>query len=84
MLKTMLSIDLVNGDPQIMGSALAVGYAGYPAISVPAGLVHGLPVGITFAGTAWSAPDLIRFAHAFYTAHPTRLAPGFTPASVGL
>ncbi|MFF2810181.1 amidase [Streptomyces sp. NPDC058000] len=77
-------MDLVNGDPTIMGSALAVGYAGYPAISVPAGFVHGLPVGITFAGTAWSEPDLIRFAHAFETAHPVRRAPGFTPPSVGL
>lgn len=77
-------IDLVNGDPQIMGSALAVGYAGYPAISVPAGFVHGLPVGITFAGTAWSEPDLIRFAHAFETAHPVWRAPDFTPPGVGL
>ncbi|KAA6214826.1 amidase [Streptomyces albofaciens JCM 4342] len=77
-------IDMINGDPPIMGSALAVGYAGYPAISVPAGFVHGLPVGVTFAGPAWSEPALLRFAHAFESAHPVRRAPAFTPASVGL
>ncbi|MGW7245803.1 amidase family protein [Streptomyces decoyicus] len=77
-------IDLVNGDPQIMGSAIPVGYAGYAAINVPAGFVHGLPVGITFMGTAWSEPQLIRFAHGFEQAHPARRAPTFTPPGVGL
>ncbi|MFF7372244.1 amidase family protein [Streptomyces tricolor] len=76
--------DLINGDPAIMGSAIAVGYAGYPAISVPAGYVHGLPVGVTFAGTAWSEPQLIRFASAFEQAHPVWRAPSFTAASPGL
>ncbi|KIZ17632.1 amidase [Streptomyces natalensis ATCC 27448] len=77
-------IDLINGDPQIMGSAIPVGYAGYAAISVPAGFVHGLPVGITFTGTAWSEPTLIRLAHGFEQAHPVRHAPTFEAPGVGL
>ncbi|MFD0383478.1 amidase family protein [Streptomyces stramineus] len=77
-------IDLINGDPAIMGSAIPVGYAGYPAVNVPAGFVHGMPVGITFMGTAWSEPQLIRFAHAFEQAHPVRHAPAFGAASPGL
>ncbi|WP_433548748.1 hypothetical protein ACQPZG_29620 [Streptomyces sp. CA-294286] len=53
-----------------MGRAIAVGCAGHPAISVPTGCVHGFPAGVTFAGTAWSEPQLIRFASAFERAHP--------------
>lgn len=58
-------IDLVNGDHSIAGSSTLAACAGYPLISVPAGFVHGLPVGITFMGTAWSEPTLIRLASAF-------------------
>ncbi|AHH99516.1 amidase [Kutzneria viridogrisea] len=70
-------IDLVNGDPEVMGSSLVPGFAGYPAISVPAGFVRGLPVGVTFAAGAWSEPVLIRLAHAFEQANPVRRVPTF-------
>lgn len=76
-------IDLVNGDPPITGSAVAPGLAGYPAVNVPAGFVHGLPVGVTFTGTAWSEPTLIRLAHAFERANPVRRVPTFDPPDVG-
>ena len=36
--------------------------AGYPHITVPAGYVHGVPVGISLLGTAWSEPTLIKLA----------------------
>ena len=39
--------------------------AGYPAISVPAGQVSGLPVGLSFLGPAWSEPALIALAYAY-------------------
>jgi amidase len=62
------SIDLVNGDHVLGGSSSHAALAGYPLISVPSGLVAGLPVGITFSGTARSDATLIRLAHAFETA----------------
>jgi amidase len=71
--------DLVNGDHFIGGSSSAAAVAGYPTITVPAGFVHGLPVGISFIGTAWSEPSLLRFAHAFELATRLRVSPAFRP-----
>ncbi|MFB9903354.1 amidase [Allokutzneria oryzae] len=70
-------IDLVEGDPEPQGAAVPSGVAGYPAVSVPAGFADGLPVGITFTGTAWSEPTLFRLARGFERALPVRRAPGF-------
>jgi amidase len=49
--------------------------AGYPAISVPAGAVFGLPVGLSFIGPRWSEPRLIALAYAFEQAAGARLVP---------
>ncbi len=55
--------DLVNGDHFTGGNAAqAPAVAGYPHITVPAGFVQGLPVGVSFIGTAWSEPKLIPWA----------------------
>jgi amidase len=62
------TIDLLNGDHVLGSSSTHAALAGYPLISVPSGLVEGLPVGITFSGTAHSDATLIRLAHAFETA----------------
>ena len=40
--------DLANGDHAVGGSSNAAAVAGYPDITVPAGFVFGLPVGISF------------------------------------
>ena len=53
--------------------------AGYPLITVPAGYISGLPVGITFMGRAFSEPVLIRLAYAFEQAANVRMAPQFLP-----
>ena len=58
-------IDLVNGDHYIGGSSSEPAIAGYPHVTVPMGRVEGLPVGLSFVGTAFSEPVLIRAAHGF-------------------
>ncbi len=70
-------IDLVNGD-HFLGSATSpAAVAGYPSITVPAGHVHGLPVGVAFWGRANSEATLLRFAFAFEQATKHRCAPTF-------
>ncbi|HEX5082678.1 MAG TPA: amidase [Blastocatellia bacterium] len=71
--------DLVNGDHFTGGSSTPAAVAGYPAISVPAGFIHGLPVGISFFGAAYSEPALIKLAYAYEQATRHRRAPGFLP-----
>ena len=53
--------------------------AGYPYITVPAGFVDGLPVGIGFCGRAFSEPQLIKIAYAFEQKTKMRQAPKFLP-----
>jgi amidase len=71
------TIDWVNGDHFGGGSSEPAAISGYPAITVPAGFVHGLPIGISFFGRAWSEPTLIKLAYAFEQATKHRRAPGF-------
>jgi amidase len=56
--------------------------AGYPSITVPAGSIHGLPVGISFFGRAWSEPILLRLAFAFEQHTKARRVPNFLPTLV--
>ncbi len=76
-------IDVINGDHFGGGSSEHAARAGYPAISVPAGFVHGLPVGMTLFSGAWREGDLLAMAYAFELASGVRRAPGL-PASLEL
>ena len=69
--------DWINGDHFTGGYSSASAVAGYPHITVPAGFVFGLPVGISFFGGAWSEPKLIKFAYAFEQATTARKSPRF-------
>jgi len=71
--------DLINGDHFIGGSSTPSAVSGYPSVTVPAGFVHGLPVGISFIGPRWSDAALISLAYAFEQATKVRQAPRFEP-----
>jgi amidase len=72
-------IDSINGDcgSGYIDSSTIAAVAGYPAITVPAGFVQELPIGITFFGRAYSEPKLIAAAYAFEQATKARRAPKF-------
>ena len=69
--------DWVLGDHGLGDSTTPAAVAGYPSITVPAGLVHGLPVGLSFFADAWSEPKLLRIAFAFEHATKARRPPLF-------
>ncbi|HET6631963.1 MAG TPA: amidase [Rhodanobacteraceae bacterium] len=71
--------DLVVGDHYTGSSSSPAAVAGYPDITVPAGFVHGLPVGMSFFAGKWSEPTLIGIAYAFEQATRARREPHFLP-----
>ena len=75
--------DYIKGDHYGMSFSSPAAVAGYPHITVPAGQAHGLPVGLSFVGTAYTEASLIGMAYAYEQASRRRRAPTF-PASVNI
>ncbi len=69
--------DLILADHFLFASSGLAGPPGYPIIQVPAGDVLGMPVGISFIGTAFSEPTLIKLASGFEAATHARFQPTF-------
>jgi len=67
--------DLIDGDHFLGASSSPAAIAGYPIINVPMGTTFGLPVGISFMGTAYSEPTLIKLASGFEAATKARTVP---------
>ncbi|HEX5786634.1 MAG TPA: amidase [Woeseiaceae bacterium] len=67
--------DHVTGDHFSIGSSSFAAVSGYPNVSVPAGFVAGLPIGLSFIGRAWSEQALLNLAYAFEQASDARRAP---------
>ncbi len=76
-------IDLVNGDASNWDndSTSYAAAAGYPHITVPAGYLFGLPVGVSFMAKAWQEATIIKFAYAFEQLTKVRKPPQFLPSA---
>ena len=72
-------IDTVNGDSDTGGCSSPAAIAGYPHITVPAGLYRGVPVGLSFFGAAFSEPTLIKLGSGFEAVSHARAVPRFLP-----
>ena len=72
-------VDTVNGDHSSGQTSTLPAVAGYPHLSVPMGLVAGLPVGLSIVGPAWSDGLVLRFGYAFEQALGFQAEPGLRP-----
>ena len=71
--------DLDGHFEYFVGSSGAAAVSGYPDITVPAGYIERLPIGVTFIGGRWSEPELIGLAFDFEQATDVRVPPSFIP-----
>ncbi|MBV9204571.1 MAG: amidase [Actinobacteria bacterium] len=72
--------DYVLGDHDVFHTSGPAAVAGCPSITVPAGFVSGLPVGVSFFGPRWTEPRLIGLAYAFEQAIRSRRPPALAPS----
>lgn len=73
--------DVVLGDHYVGGGASTLpAVAGYPHLTVPMGLVQGLPVGLSFIGPAWSEAELLSLGFAYESRANARVRPSYAPS----
>lgn len=78
-------IDLINGDYDVgFFYSTPAAISGYPHITVPMGMVHHLPIGLSFIGGAYTEPQLISLAYSFEQATKKRVAPTFISSSISM
>ena len=70
-----------HGDDFELGSSMNAAVSGYPDVSVPAGYVGELPIGISFFGGHWQDARMLSLAAAFEQANPVRHAPHYLPTA---
>ncbi|MEP2025720.1 MAG: amidase [Reichenbachiella sp.] len=75
-------IDRINGDNYRISSSSMPAMSGYPNITVPAGNVQGLPIGISFFSTAYKEAELIAIAYSFEQKTQARIVPNLLPTLV--
>jgi len=76
------TVDRVCGDRYLGSSSSLAAVSGYPSITVPAGQIHGLPIGVSFIGTACDDAALIGYAYAFEQVSDLRKAPEFVASLI--
>jgi len=74
-------IDPINGDHVGASFSTPAAVAGYPHLTVPAGLADGLPIGLSFVGPAWSEERLLGYGHAYEQATRLRREPTYRKVS---
>jgi len=74
-------LDYAGGDRSRLAFPTYAAVAGYPHLSVPAGTVHGLPIGLSFVGPAWSEAKLLSYGYAFEQSGEWRARPRFVERS---
>ena len=68
-------IDHINGDSFGIGSSSLAAISGYPSVTVPAGFVSGMPIGLSFTALPWNEKQLIEIAYGFEQATGVRKPP---------
>jgi amidase len=77
-------IDFISGDHHPTSFSTPAAVAGYPHLTVPAGFVAGLPVGLSFVGPAWSEPQLLALGYAYEQTTGHRRDPAFSSSVTDL
>jgi len=73
--------DPVAGDHIGASFSTPAAVAGYPRLTVPCGLVRGLPLGLSFVGRPWSEWQLLGYGYAFEQQTHARCPPRFLPST---
>jgi amidase len=73
-------VDVIKGDNDSSNASSLPAMAGYPHLTVPMGMVHGLPVGLSFMGPAWSEVTLLQLGYVYEQAAQARVAPAYLPS----